>query len=109
MPPTFERMLMALSLSTTTIGSPLCPAFESPLVGEPAGERPVAYDDGDVIVVPSLVRARAMPSATATLFEACPAMKASASLSAGLGKPETPPLWRSLAKPSMRPVSSLCV
>ena len=50
-----------------------------------------------------------MPRATETLFEAWPAMKASASLSEGFGKPEMPPYLRSFSKPSRRPVSSLCV
>ena len=50
-----------------------------------------------------------MPSATETLFEAWPAMKASAPLSEGFGKPDIPPYCLSPAKPARRPVSSLCV
>ena len=50
-----------------------------------------------------------MPRATDTLFEACPAMNASAALSEGFGKPDMPPYCLSPAKPSRLPVSSLCV
>ena len=53
---------------------------------------------------PRAVRAAARPSATEIATPACPATAASARDSAGLGKPEIPPSFRSVLKRSARPV-----
>ena len=52
-------------------------------------------------------RVRAMPRAAEIAVEACPAVKASYSLSSIWGKPLAPPCWRSRLKSARRPVSSL--
>ena len=58
---------------------------------------------------PLIFLARAMPMATDSAVLPWPAINASQSLSAGLGKPEMPSFWRSWANPARRPVSNLWV
>ena len=57
----------------------------------------------------ALLLAWAMPMAAESEVLPCPAIKASCSLSRGLGNPEMPPSMRSRSNPSLRPVRILCV
>lgn len=90
-PPTFSLIDMLLSFRIITMGSPLAAGVRKSLVRQTAGKRAVA-DDGDNVITPPVTSlALAIPSATETEFDACPAINASSSLSDGFGKPDSPP------------------
>ena len=90
--PTFAEMDMPLSFRTTTIGSALAPALFSPSKVSPPVSAPsptIATARPDT---PVRARACAIPSATLTAVQACPAGKTSKGLSRRIEERRDPAL-----------------
>jgi hypothetical protein len=87
---------------------PACPALLSASYASPPVIAPSPVTETMYRRSPIRSRVVAIPSAAEMDVLACPAPKASCSLSLSRQKPEIPPCWRMVGSRSRRPVSILC-
>ncbi len=105
--PTLGRIDIELSLSTTIIRVPRCPAWFIASKAMPAVIEPSPITATTWCFSPRWSRASARPSAAEIEVEAWPAATTSYSLSARRQKPESPPYCRIVFIRSRRPVRIL--
>ena len=108
MPPTLRSidMLLSLRIISRSLGEEetlLRPSKASPPLIEPSPMTATTC-----LFLPSILSATAIPNAALMLFEACPQVNVSYSLSCGQGKGCSPPSFLFVENTSRRPVSILC-
>ena len=108
MAPTLGAIDISLSFSTTMRSRSEWPALFSPSYASPHDSAPSPITAATLKSSPRRSRPTAMPSAAEIDVAACPAPKASYSLSLRFRKPEIPSSCRSDSIPELRPVRSLC-
>ena len=108
-PPTFSEMDILLSFKITIKLVSRCAALFSASYAIPPVREPSPITDTTVCLSPKRSLACARPSPAEIEVELCPVSKLSQSLSFRFGKPLIPPNLRSISKPSLLPVSILCV
>ena len=106
MPPTARSMDMLLSLRMMRMSLSVVDTLFRPSKASPPDMAPSPMTATTLRSVP--LAATAIPRAAEMLFEACPHIKVSYSLSSGVGKGRMPPNLRLVLNCSRRPVSILC-